>query len=429
MPTINDMANPVNFEHVQTVDAPTIGVIGQRWRASVSAWGAIDAWEQGGSLDWYIAADDRWHVPAAESTVRQVMVDGTPVIETRLRIPQGDAVHRAYCTADHGGLTVIQVDNESPLPIAVAFTGMPVMSARPAADMTIEGIDLPADAVAFPVGHHASVTVAIAHDRPRAAVLPGSIASSAQVVRGWLQAAERASRLMLPDAAMSQAVVRERCQLLLDGPPTAANAPVEFLLAVAQLVRMGSIADPWVPEIVEAVAALANNRRDTELAAALDAAERVCCSAGETRAVRDLATVRTRLVESRDTERQRPYPSGHGVRFVSAVEGYLATGADLFPGGVPAEWLGQNFEAHGVPVAPDASVSFALRWHGGRPAILWELTGAKVTLSSQQMAPGWSTDQRTGETLWPVPPNAPPNAAHNGSTLTAVVGGDDVSFS
>ncbi|MCB0963541.1 MAG: hypothetical protein KDA98_09615, partial [Acidimicrobiales bacterium] len=50
----------------------------------------------GWSLDWWVGAEDRWHVPAREAAVRQELVGDVPVVETRVRIPGGDAVARAY---------------------------------------------------------------------------------------------------------------------------------------------------------------------------------------------------------------------------------------------------------------------------------------------------------------------------------------------
>jgi hypothetical protein len=87
----------------------TVGVTGQQWRASVSAWGAVAPWaeEQTAPLDWAVAADDRWHLPAKEAAVRQRRLDGAPVIETRVRIPDGAGVHRVWPVADRGGNTVI----------------------------------------------------------------------------------------------------------------------------------------------------------------------------------------------------------------------------------------------------------------------------------------------------------------------------------
>ena len=122
----------------------TTGVVGQRWRASITPWGGIEPWDGSAPLDWYVAADDRWHVPRHEPAVRQTRVDGTPVTETRVRVPGGDVVHTVYSCADSGGVTVVEVVNESSLPVAIAFDRGDVLTERPITDMPIEGIELPA---------------------------------------------------------------------------------------------------------------------------------------------------------------------------------------------------------------------------------------------------------------------------------------------
>jgi hypothetical protein len=65
--------------------------------------------------------------------------------------------------------------------------------------------------------------------------------------------------------------------------------------------------------------------------------------------------------------------------------------------------LGAALEAHHVPVGPSSSVSFAVRWHGERPAVLWEVTGDPVALTAPAVAPGWHTADVRGEALWPAP--------------------------
>src|SRR4051794_7686763 len=35
---------------------------------------------EGWSLDWWIGADDRWHLPAREAAVRQTALEGAPVV-------------------------------------------------------------------------------------------------------------------------------------------------------------------------------------------------------------------------------------------------------------------------------------------------------------------------------------------------------------
>ena len=39
-----------------------------------------------------------------------------------MRVPGGDAVQRLWSVPDDGGLTIVEVENDSPLPIACAFT-------------------------------------------------------------------------------------------------------------------------------------------------------------------------------------------------------------------------------------------------------------------------------------------------------------------
>jgi hypothetical protein len=297
--------------------------------------------------------------------------------------------------------------------------------------MPLQGIDLPEGAVAFPVGHRATITVAIPHDPAAAAArdgrLPGTLPPSAQVARAWLAAAERASRMLVPDTTTAQCVVRERCQLMLDGPVGGAEAPIEFLLAIGELVRMGSVAEAWIPELADAVAALPRHADDPLLGAALDAAERVCAVAGEHRAVKDLRKVRDRLVRS--TTLATLPTSVEGVRGLAALERFVATGTDLLPSGIPAAWWGQNFEVYGVPTGPTSEVSFAVRWHGERPAVLWECTGDPVTLTSTGAAPGWSTSERTGETLWPAPVGSTGPAIDGTGSPGVVITDDGPSFS
>src|SRR5215203_1873275 len=216
----------------------TIGVLGGVWRGSVTPSGAIEQWDGRGTLEWYVAADDRWHVPADETTVRQTRVEGTPVVETRVRVPHGDVVHRAFSVADHRGITLVEIVNDSPMPVAVAFAGCPVMSVRPAADVPIEGIDLPSGSTLFPLGHHATITVGLAHSRGVGGALPGRLPTASHVSKGWSATCDRASRLDLPDQSLGTAVTRARCELALTGPPRLADDPVGFLLSVHQLVRM-----------------------------------------------------------------------------------------------------------------------------------------------------------------------------------------------
>jgi len=58
-------------------------------------------------------------------------------------------------------------------------------------------------------------------------------------------------------------------------------------------------------------------------------------------------------------------------------------------------------------------VSYAIRWHGQRPAVLWEIDGPVVPLTASVVAPGWSTAAPKGEALWPAPAGAPAGSGGN----------------
>jgi hypothetical protein len=383
----------------------TTGVLGGRWRAAVSAWGAVVPGDGSLPLDWAVAADDRWHRPAEEVAVRQRRDGGTPVLETRLRIPGGDAVHRVWSVPDGGGLTLVEVHNDSPLPIAVAFTRPDLLTSRPPTDVPIEGIELPAGTIVLPVGHRTRVTVGLAHDGRGAGPLPGGISDAGAVARGWRLLAERAGRLDLPDPRLGDAVIAARCDVLLAGPPAADVDPVVYLVALGELARLGELdrhqAGAVSADVAWAVEHIA--RRDGwDVDAALDAAAVVLARAGERRAGRDLARL---VADRRAATGPGPVPAdadllGLGVLAVPAVERRLARGPVLFPDGIPPAWRGAPIEAHGLMAGPATTISLAVRWHGEHPAVLWELDGDLVPLTAPAVAAGWTTRERAGETLW-----------------------------
>ncbi len=374
------------------------GVLGGTWRADVSAWGSVAPWDGSAPLDWHVAADDRWHSPATETAVRQHRVAGAPVFETRLRVPGGDAVHRVWSVAGDGGWTVVEVVNDSPLPFACAFTRGDVVTSRPPADVPIEGIDLAPGSIVLPVGHRASVTVGLPHAGAAGRTLPDPFESADAVARGWVAIAGRGSRLVLPDRGLVDVVVAARCDLLLAGPPRGDEDPAGFLLAVGELVRLGELDREGAAALGADVAAAAGQvaRRDGwDADAALAAAALILHRAGERRAVADV----TRIVDHRTTG-SPPAGPVDGIRAVALTERQLARGPVLFPDGIPAGWRGAEIEAHGLVVGPATTMSFAVRWHGEHPAVLWELTGDPVELYAPAVDPAWRTTAPSGETLW-----------------------------
>jgi hypothetical protein len=75
---------------------------------------------------------------------------------------------------------------------------------------------------------------------------------------------------------------------------------------------------------------------------------------------------------------------------------------------LPAEWVGQSVEVHDAPTH-HGLLSFAVRWHGERPALLWDLrphadaSVRAVRLTAPGLDPSWSTTDAKGEALLAAP--------------------------
>jgi hypothetical protein len=108
---------------VGTVDGGTL--------ALVDSAGAVQPVDTGWFLDWWIGAEDRWHHPSVEAAVRQQPLGGTPVVETALRVPGGDVVHRAYGVQAsigswRGAAVVVEIENLTAVPVALALAVRPL---------------------------------------------------------------------------------------------------------------------------------------------------------------------------------------------------------------------------------------------------------------------------------------------------------------
>jgi hypothetical protein len=81
---------------------------------------------------------------------------------------------------------------------------------------------------------------------------------------------------------------------------------------------------------------------------------------------------------------------------------------------VPPAWRGQSLDVRHAPTAV-GSFSFSVRWHGARPALLWELEPhagvSALTLSAPGLDPGWTGSGLAGEALLAAPADAEPPAA------------------
>jgi hypothetical protein len=255
-----------------------LGAMSADGRAVVDTRGLVtaDLAGDGWSLDWWVGADDRWHLPQDEPSVRQQLIGETPVVETAMRIPGGDAVHRAYVAHGSVDRLVVEVENRSAVPFALALAVRPANPRGPAPIMSIEldGTDLRVDgrialqlskpparaasrvgadgdvvdlvvggeaptelapvrsadgtasaALIFPLPHTAVLRVALplgTHDGTGSGTEiesgPGVVAalpSAERVAKGWEAQVRRGLRVVLPSEALSAAVEANRSFLLV----------------------------------------------------------------------------------------------------------------------------------------------------------------------------------------------------------------------
>jgi hypothetical protein len=211
----------------------------------------------------------------------------------------------------------------------------------------------------FPVAHRTTLRAALVASPVDVRTLPDGDA----VARGWGQQLDRGMQCELPlglgaevDAARADLLLADRTDpdvvaALEDWgfDAEAADGWAHLGFGARRRARKRiEIADPWR-------AVTAADRRDT---------------------ARFLACVRAVLVRE------------------------LSRGVDLLPG-FPVDWLGQAVSVDGVPF-PAGVLSFAVRWHGARPALLWDAP-AGIVLRAPVLDPGWSSSEAAGETLLAEP--------------------------
>lgn len=396
-------------------------------QATVDAAGVVhpDDW-RGAECGWWVAASDRWHDPRQEPSIRQRQIDGTPVVETKLAVPSGDVVQRVYVVADQGGCLVMQIDNQSPEPVAIAVPTASLSSTAAAGGAIPQGISVPTGVSAFPLAHRSSISFAwplersrfVSRQRTSRAIDMGLLPSPDQVVRGWVQSGERASRLTV----VSHPLVSARSTVLMasthdieDLLQTSASLGV---LAIGERVRMGDPAHEWVSPMADAVRRIARKPSQSPWSArALVLAAHVFARAEETAAASDVVNVWQQLLDTGElhvtgTARTEEQHDGlvAAVEFVAAAEEQFVRAdaplhANVLPGGVPDQMRGVNAEAHGVIASPQHRISLALRWHGENVALLWEVEGPPgLLLSAPQVDGAFATSQVQGEALLRVVP-------------------------
>jgi hypothetical protein len=410
-----------------------VGAIGRPGHARVDARGLVTPSPGGWSVDWWIGADDRWHFPAREATARQRLFEGGPVVETAIRVPGGDIVQRTYGVPgpDGGVVCVIEVENQTPSPVALAVALRPCNPDGPAfigdisrqdrvvsvdgrpvlllprapaheagstladgdvADIVTSGragTSLPSPlhcdaggaeaAFLLPLTHRTTLRWAVAVEDSALPDTTTGLPDAGAVARGWQAQSDRGMRLSLPPGRLADAVEANRRYLLLSDRGG---------LGRKAAAAVGAALDHFGFHDEAAEMAPAHRRRRAKRAeGSLERLDEVLDAASPT----------------------YTWAGPHGpssAAFLSLVRELLVRET---PGGValcstlPPVWEGHPLEVHDAPTSHGA-VSFAVRWHGQRPALLWERTPndggrSAVELTAPGLDPTWATTDLRGEAL------------------------------
>lgn len=388
--------------------ATTIGVLGGTRDATVDRSGVVSPRATTWELDWWIGADDRWRVPAHEAAVRQQLVDGMPVVQTSMRVPGGDAMQRVYGApaGDVGEVAVVEIANESPAPFVAALV------VRGASALDLDGTSVWADgrsairtprppsrwaasvdgsteatvvsgaasdgpfahrqdrgarlvgAFLFPVAHRTTLRAVVTlGTQGIGATEPGALPDADAVARGWRVQLDRGLRVELPDESLQRAVETARAATVLAGQAWRVEPAVAAVL------------EDW----------------------GLDAEAAVAWSRLTGRARRRLARRESRTATWNEVLARLIAPDAELLAALRAVlVRDLDAGVVMFDDW-PREWVGQPVDVRDAPTRR-GPVSCSVRWHGDRPALLWD-GPADTTFTAPGLDPTWSSRDARGEAL------------------------------
>jgi hypothetical protein len=457
-----------------------IGNVGSYAGAEVDVRGRVTTWSEDWSVDWWIHSDDAWKSPANDrkSKMAQRLVDAAPVVETTMRVGRGNVRHRAYAIAGIDEFVVVEITNNSPVPLGIALAIRPrdpdqslAVEVRDANLVYVAGrvaLVLPRQATsvenephtyAYPLPHTATIRFLMPLvPSAREPVLPTSVPGAEQVANGWQSHAGQGMRLVLPVPAVQEVIDADRMRLLLrrdvirDPTHVVALDRYGFHREAAEALasyagRQGdwpddgstlwTLAEHWrlthdeellratIPAVARGATTIARLQYAQSFwnVAGLDAASMLLNIAREEKAARKAAA----MAENFDSELwlandindlavrglvgAQPQTPAQKLLVMRAqlirerVE-RGALGIDLLTV-VPDAWLGHGVEVHDAPTH-HGRLSYAVRWHGERPALLWELEpsgGAAVTIRIPGLDPSFAVIGTTGDALLaPVAP-------------------------
>ncbi len=316
----------------------------------------------GARLEWWVLGDDGWHAPRASPTRRQRVIDNSPVLETSIRVPGGDVAWRVAAVATgNGAVIVAECENRGSIPVGVGVA-------------RVEG-----DAVVALEVH--PVTHTNTWRGPIGADTADPLPDLATVGRGWLALASQGAHVSTNDPMIDDALIAARVSLLLHvGGLVAAGkrADREVAGAVASALTLLDLEDE--AGTLRRAAKLKPVRKGLPLVGVPRAALTTDAIAllGDVRiAAETVSAIRQMLVDD-------------STAIVDCLPGFDAT------------WRGRSVDIAALPTN-HGTLAFAVRWHGERPALLWEIEPKGATLRARALDPAWSTDDAAGEALLATP--------------------------
>lgn len=446
-----------------------LDVLGAPGWGDVDARGLIQPGSGEWTLDWWVGASDRWHQASKEAAVRQSDAGTGAVVETRMKLPDGDAVQRVWAVAAGGGpaVAVVEVGNDAATafaaalvveapgatlsvgPTGVSANGEPVLAwDRPPAATALgpdaieallqaeggAGSDATGSdakgrdtaALVWPLPHTARMAVSASLGRGRIPP-PPDLPDADAVVRGWQAHLDRGARIEVPDEGLGRRISRNRrrwlghtgrmetadvaelgelavrldhhgyhddAELVLNeiAARWTTKAPAERLMAFAvhhDLTGDAEAASRHVEAVAEAIEAAVRIGAGVPV----EAIERLLVAAGQDRAAGDLLGLGLNPAEPSDQGLRAELVADHGDDLVVA------------PGFRPA-WRGGPLAIYELPTR-FGPLSYAIRWHGARPALLWELDSrpgqGPVIVRAPALDQSFSSDEPSGEALLAAP--------------------------
>lgn len=415
-----------------------IGSLGSDHRAAVTPSGSVFGLGRGWTIEWRVGVESVILDPATTSGVRQRLVESSPVVETRVRVPSGDVVARAYAASAGADAVLVEWENEATVPVALIISLRPydptgwqavghvevdgdllLVDGRPAVRLQREPAAVLAGSassgdvlldidsamsraldsspkvtsarcsegrahmtVVLPVPHKTKLRVALSLDGERLDP-PDRWPEPAQVVNAWNSHASRGLRVELPEGSLSQAIEANRRYLMLrEDEPRGWTWRASVRRQRAELNR--ALAEwgllPGRPK--------ASTRSAQPLADLIDHVEQ----SGPTFAWSE-----------GDGRRSKSEQGAEGVSALLLLARQVLiddsdSGLVLLPE-MPAEWWGQPIEVHDAPTR-HGTVSFAVRWHGSRPALLWDRDGRDgIEVVAPVLDPSFRSTAARGEAL------------------------------